>query len=59
VVFQDFTAPPLKPNINASQLKKLCRAEIMGYVIEIQSMEFVDTNKNEEVAPVEIQEVLQ
>jgi hypothetical protein len=35
VIFKDFTTPPFRPNINASQLEKMCRADILGDVIHV------------------------
>jgi hypothetical protein len=38
VTFRDFTALPLKPEISAHQLEKLCRADFMGYIIQINAL---------------------
>jgi hypothetical protein len=42
VVFNDFTAPPHKSIISAAKLEKLCRGDILGYVIQINALIQVD-----------------
>jgi hypothetical protein len=34
VLFDDFTTPPHQPLISTSQLEKICRGDILGYVIQ-------------------------
>jgi hypothetical protein len=39
VVFQYFIAPPKKPHITAIKLEKLCRNDVLGYVIQVNDIQ--------------------
>jgi hypothetical protein len=41
VVFQDFTNPTKRSIISAAQLQKLCRSEVLGYVVQINLLQEV------------------
>jgi hypothetical protein len=58
VVFKDFTVPPKQPHITANQLEKLCRSEIIGYVIQVNTMQSVPQQQDTNDHPVAISDLL-
>jgi hypothetical protein len=57
VVFSDFTQPPTQHVINALQLEKMCRSELLGYVIQINNLQQPEpdsdnTTSNSQVAAI-------
>jgi hypothetical protein len=39
VIFKDFTTPPVNNTINVAKLQKLCRAETLGYAIQVNLLQ--------------------
>jgi hypothetical protein len=39
VIFQDFTRPPPNPFITVAKMEKLCRGDILGYVMQINMIQ--------------------
>jgi hypothetical protein len=59
VIFSDFIAPRDKATISASQLEKLCRTEILGYVIQINNVEQIQSSPKTTTIPQSIEALLQ
>jgi hypothetical protein len=58
VVFKDFTTPTKKSNITAHQMEKLCRSEIIGYVIQINTMQAITQEQSPNDIPLAISDLL-
>jgi hypothetical protein len=58
IVFTDFTAPPPKPVINASKLQKLCKYDIIGFVIQINLMHLEQHTRPSPPVPIELSALL-
>jgi hypothetical protein len=59
VVFQDFTTPPSRPLINTAQLQKMCRANALGYIIQIPLIEAPSASSDPVTIPPVIAALLQ
>jgi hypothetical protein len=59
VVFYDFTTPPSKPVINSTKLQKLCRAKVLGYVIQINLLQQQPPHSDDQVVHPDIASLLE
>jgi hypothetical protein len=59
VVFQDFTTPSSRPLINTAQLQKMCRANALGYIIQIPLIEAPSASSDPVTIPPVIAALLQ
>jgi hypothetical protein len=58
VVLHDFTSPNRNANINANKLSKLCRGQVLGYIVQVNSMQHSDKSLAVDNTPPPIAAVL-
>jgi hypothetical protein len=58
VIFQDFTALPDRSIINACKLEKMCRSDVMGYIIQINLLEQLEPVSQQSADSPDITEIL-
>jgi hypothetical protein len=58
VIFQDFARPPPNPFITAAKMEKLCRGDILGYVVQINMIHQKQEEEPQSHSVLEIQAVL-
>jgi hypothetical protein len=51
ITFKEFTKPPPKHAISAAKLEKMCRTNILGYVIQINALQEHTTASTHESIP--------